>query len=122
MSWDVFRQAAKVGQLLIAFPNSDTDKALDWWRCTLAPARTARRRCSSTPGRPGLEPVHQRAGRARRAGAAGLQRLQAAGVHREAGRRHEGMRVGEQRVSLGSRSCAAGGIGLDDATGGGPAS
>jgi hypothetical protein len=30
MSWDVFRQAAKVGQPLIAFTDSDTDPAVDF--------------------------------------------------------------------------------------------
>ena len=30
MAWDVFRHAARVGQPLIAFPNSDTDQAVDW--------------------------------------------------------------------------------------------
>jgi hypothetical protein len=30
MSWDAFRQAARVNQPLIAYPNSDTDLAVDF--------------------------------------------------------------------------------------------
>ncbi len=104
MAWDVFRQAAKVGQPLIAYPNSDSDQAVDFVALhpgtssvggakmfIYAPGGRISNLCISEPSQ----------------GAALVQRVGVAGVHREAGRRDERVRVGElgdRRRRVGERA------------------